>query len=68
MTQMRRAQGLSLENVAREVGTDQANLSRIEKGQQIPKRPLARALHKFYDGKVPIGAIYDPEFCLQAAD
>lgn len=62
MTQMRKGRGLSLDQVARQVGTDQANLSRVEKGQQVPKRPLARALHAFYEGKVPLGAIYDPEF------
>lgn len=62
MTQIRKSRGLSLQEVARVVGTDQANLSRVEKGTQIPKRPLARALFKFYDGAVPLGAIYDPEF------
>ena len=62
MTQLRKGRGLSLEEVARAVGTDQANLSRIEKGQQIPKRPLARSLHAYYGGAIPIVAIYDPEF------
>lgn len=62
MTQIRKSRGLSLADVAREVGTDQANLSRVEKGAQMPKRPLARQLFKFYDGRVPLGAIYDPEF------
>lgn len=62
LTQMRRARGLSLDHVAKTVGTDQANLSRVEKGLQVPKRALARALHSFYEGKIPIGAIYDPGF------
>lgn len=62
MTRLRRARGLSLDDVARRVGTDQANLSRIEKGQQVPKRPLARALFDFYAGEIPLGAIYDPDF------
>ncbi len=48
--------------VAEVVGTDQANLYRIEKGTQVPKRTLARALHKYYGGAIHIGAIYDPEF------
>lgn len=62
IAQTRKSRGLSLEAVAREVGTDQANLSRIEKGAQVPKRDLARALHRFYGGAVPLGAIYDPEY------
>lgn len=62
LTQMRKERGLSLEVVAREVGTDQSNLSRIERGAQVPQRQLARALFRFYGGKVPLGAIYDPEF------
>jgi transcriptional regulator with XRE-family HTH domain len=62
LTQMRKERGLSLDAVAREVGTDQSNLSRIERGAQLPQRTLARALFKFYDGKVPLGAIYDPEY------
>lgn len=66
MTQHRKARGLSLDAVATKVGTDQANLSRVEKGLQIPKRPLARALHRFYDGKIPLGAIYDPGFAQKA--
>lgn len=62
MVKARKARGLSLEDVASQVGTDQANLSRVEKGAQVPKRPLARALFQFYDRKIPLGAIYDPEF------
>ena len=62
MTQLRKSRGLSLEKVAAVVGTDQANLSRVEKGQQVPKRDLARALFRYYDGAVPLSAIYDPEF------
>lgn len=62
MTQIRKSRGLSLADVARQVGTDQANLSRVEKGAQMPKRPLARQLFRFYEGRVPLGAIYDPEY------
>lgn len=61
MTQTRKSRGLSLDKVAAEVGTDPTNLSRVEKGQQVPKRELARELFKFYGGAVPLGAIYDPE-------
>lgn len=62
MTALRKSKGLSLEAVAKVVGTDQANLSRIEKGQQTPKRDLARALYRFYEGAVALEVIYDPEF------
>lgn len=62
LTQTRKSRGLSLDQVAASVGTDPTNLSRVEKGAQVPKRELARALFRFYDGRVPLGAIYDPEF------
>jgi transcriptional regulator with XRE-family HTH domain len=62
LTQTRKARGLSLDVVAAKVKTDPTNLSRVEKGQQMPKRELARSLFFFYDGTVPLGAIYDPEF------
>lgn len=62
LTQFRKSRGLSLDALARQVGTDQANLSRVERGLQIPNRPLARKLYQYYGGAVPLGAIYDPEF------
>lgn len=62
MTQTRKSRGLALDVVAAAVGTDPTNLSRVEKGVQVPKRDLARALFKFYNARVPLGAIYDPEF------
>lgn len=62
MTQTRKSRGLSLEQVASEVGTDQANLSRVEKGLQVPKRELARRIFTFYQGAVPLAAIYDPDW------
>lgn len=67
MTQTRKSRGLSLAQVAEVVGTDQANLSRIEKGQQVPKQELARKIHKFYDGAVPLGAVYDPDYFSRCA-
>lgn len=62
LKQMRRSRGLSLDIVADAVGMDPTNLSRVEKGQQMPKRESARALFLYYNGAVPLGAIYDPEF------
>lgn len=62
LTQTRKGRGLSLDVVALEVGTDPTNLSRVERGEQIPKRELARALFEYYGGVVPLGAIFDPEY------
>lgn len=62
LTQIRKSRGLSLDQVAGCVGTDPTNLSRVERGAQVPKRELARALFEFYDGAVPLGTIYDPQY------
>jgi transcriptional regulator with XRE-family HTH domain len=62
LTQTRKSRGLSLAQVAKVVGTDPTNLLRVEKGEQVPKRALARKLFEFYGGAVELGAIYDPEF------
>jgi transcriptional regulator with XRE-family HTH domain len=62
---MRKSRGLSLKDLADVVGTDRTNLSRVERGLQIPSRQLARSLFRFYDGAVPLGEIYDPEFTEQ---
>lgn len=51
----------TLADVAELVGTDVGNLSRIERGEQIPQRELARRLFEHFDGAVPLGIIYDPE-------
>lgn len=47
--------------VAEAVGTDVSNLSRIERGAQLPSRELARKLFEHFDGAVDLGSIYDPE-------
>ncbi len=60
MTEIRKSRGLSLAAVAEQVGTDAGNLSRIERGEQPPKRDLARALHGYYGGAVPLAECYDP--------
>lgn len=62
LTQIRRSRGLSLEEVAEAVGTGKGNLRRVENGAQVPKRELARALHAYYGGAVPLGLIYDARF------
>lgn len=67
MSQQRKSRGVSLAQVAETVGTNPANLSRVEKGDQVPKRELARALYKYYGGTVPLALIYDPHFDPKAA-
>lgn len=60
LTQTRKSRGLSLDQVAGVVGTDPTNLSRVEKGTQMPQSKLALALLEFYGGAVPLEAIYFP--------
>lgn len=62
MAQVRRARGLALPDVAEAVGCDSSNLAKIERGEQTPKRPLARKLWAYYGGAVSLASIYDPEF------
>lgn len=58
----RKARKLTLKTVAKAVGTDPGNLSRVERGEQAPNRELARKLHSYYDGAVPLASIYDATF------
>lgn len=62
LTKARKHRGLFLEHVAEAVGTSVATLSKVERGVQIPKRELARALFEFFAGAVPLGAIYDAQY------
>lgn len=58
----RKRRGLSVRAVAEAVGYAPSNLSRVELGQQTPPRTVARALHAFFGGAVPLGDVYDPTF------
>ena len=51
---------LSLRDVAGGIGTDAANILRIEEGRQRPKFELARKLYDYFEGRVPMHAILDP--------
>jgi transcriptional regulator with XRE-family HTH domain len=62
LTQIRKSRGLSLDDVAVKVGTTAGTLSRVERGEQTPKKELARSLHEFFGGSVPLGSIYDAAF------
>lgn len=63
LTKARKNRGLWLSHVADAVGTSVATLSKVERGVQTPKRDLARGLFEFFGGSVPLGAIYDAQYC-----
>lgn len=52
---------LTLQQVSDAVGTDTGNLSRIERGIQIPSKELAEALVKYYDDEITETQIIYPE-------
>lgn len=58
----RERRGLTVREVAEAVGYDPSNLSRVELGQQLVPREVARSLYAFYKGRVALGEIYDPLF------
>lgn len=54
---------LTLQHVADAVGIDTGNLSRIERGTQVPSKDLAEKLSKFFDGEInEIQIIYPERF------
>jgi transcriptional regulator with XRE-family HTH domain len=63
----REARGETLTEVSAACGTDAGNLSRIERGEQIPSKELARRLFNHFDQVVELGAIYDPAHSESAA-
>lgn len=52
---------LTLQQVANAVGIDTGNLSRIERGLQVPSKELAERLVKFFDNEVTETQIIYPE-------
>lgn len=61
------AAGQTLEDVARAVGIDSGNLSRIERGRQTPGRDLAARLSEHFGGRVTEMEIIYPERYADAA-
>lgn len=57
----RLARGLTLEQVASAVGIDTGNLSRIERGAQVPSVKRTDALVKYYDNEITETQIIYPE-------
>lgn len=58
---IRRKHGLTLQQVADSVGIDTGNLSRIERGQQVPNKELAEKLAIFFNGDITEIQIIYPE-------
>lgn len=57
----RLARDLTLQQVSAAVGTDTGNLSRIERGLQVPSKELAEALVKYFDNEITETQIFYPE-------
>ncbi|MDR0703200.1 MAG: helix-turn-helix domain-containing protein [Azoarcus sp.] len=53
--------GQTLQSVAAAVGTDTGNLSRIERGRQVPSKDLAERLSQHFGGEVTETEIIWPE-------
>ena len=54
---LRAEKKLTLNQVARLVGTHSSNLSRIERGESLPSLETAKALSRLY--KTTLGVIYE---------
>jgi DNA-binding XRE family transcriptional regulator len=62
LRQARIDSGLTAEAIADKAGIHRTTLHRIEAGIMLPKREIARRLFTVYNGRVPLGSIYDPIF------
>jgi transcriptional regulator with XRE-family HTH domain len=58
----RKQRQLTLQQVGHAVGIDAGNLSRIERGQQVPTPALAGRLYAFYEGQVDWPDIFHIEY------
>ncbi len=57
----RESRGLTIQQVATSVGIDPGNLSRIERGKQVPSKDLAEKLSLVFGGQVSETQIIYPE-------
>lgn len=62
ITSARKAYGLSTNQLGELLDMPGASLWRIERGLNVPRREVARALYEFFSGALPLGAIYDGPF------
>ena len=61
LKQVRLKREKTLQEVANAVGIDTGNLSRIERGLQVPSKDLTEKLAKFFDNEVTETQIIYPE-------
>ena len=61
LRQARTRRGESLSQVAAAVGSDTGNLSRIERGIQVPSKELTEKLARYFDNEVTETQIIYPE-------
>lgn len=62
----REKRGLTIQQVATSVGIDPGNLSRIERGKQVPSKDLAEKLSQVFSGQVSETQIIYPERFMRA--
>lgn len=61
LKQARKKREMTLQQVANAVGIDTGNLSRIERGLQVPSKDLAEKLVKHFDNEITETQIIYPE-------
>lgn len=61
LRQARERRELTIQQVSAAVGIDAGNLSRIERGKQVPSKDLTEKLAKYFDGEVSETQIIYPE-------
>lgn len=61
LRQAREKRHLTIQQVAAQVGIDSGNLSRIERGRQVPSKTLTEKLVEFFDREVTEVQILFPE-------
>ena len=61
LRQARENRSLTIQQVATAVGIDSGNLSRIERGLQVPSKELTEKLAKYFGGEITELQIIYPE-------
>jgi transcriptional regulator with XRE-family HTH domain len=61
LRQAREQRNLTIQQVAAAVGIDAGNLSRIERGLQVPSKDLTERLARYFDNEVTETQIIYPE-------
>ena len=61
LRQARERRNLTIQQVAAAVGIDTGNLSRIERGLQVPSKELTEKLAKYFGGEITELQIIYPE-------